>query len=64
MVDNYWIFPVIRHLEVKNPFPLGLFDLESQEWFFPPKIENRKYVSYKKQIKEYKLPQLVDGSFT
>ncbi|MFX1486086.1 MAG: hypothetical protein ACFFBS_03095 [Promethearchaeota archaeon] len=46
MVDNYWIFPIIRHLEVRNPFPLKLFDAEKQEWFFPPKIENRKYVYY------------------
>lgn len=63
IVNDYWIFPVIRHLEVKNPFPSKLFDVGSQEWFFPPKIENRKYVSYKKQIEEYELPQLVDGSF-
>lgn len=61
MVDNYWIFPIIRHLEVRNPFPLKLFDAEKQEWFFPPKIENRKYVSYEEQAKEYGLPELVDG---
>ncbi|MFX0097262.1 MAG: hypothetical protein ACFE7E_05835 [Candidatus Hodarchaeota archaeon] len=63
MVDNYWIFPVINHLEVNNPFPLGLFGVQNQEWFFPPKIQNRKYVPYKKQTEEYELPDLVKGSF-
>lgn len=63
MVDNYWIFPVIRHLEVRDPFPVKLFNAEKQEWLFPPKIENRKYVSYEEQVKEFGLSELADGDF-